>query len=149
MSKLPLLFIAVVVLIVVLATRQYWQKKQQDAENDRAPVRSVQVEVVDKREVLAPNRRSRQREEIVAEEKRYEVYFRPLSSGIEIKNSLGLSGGNEIKSGSEIKMVLPQQEYNRIEQGAQGILRLQGTRYIGLSRMPRILDAYPAGKQII
>ncbi|WP_038930602.1 DUF2500 family protein, partial [Yersinia pestis] len=34
-------------------------------------------------------------------------------------------------SGSEIKMVLPQQEYNRIEQGAQGILRLQGTRYIG------------------
>ncbi|WP_016598983.1 DUF2500 family protein, partial [Yersinia pestis] len=104
MSKLPLLFIAVVVLIVVLATRQYWQKKQQDAENDRAPVRSVQVEVVDKREVLAPNRRSRQREEIVAEEKRYEVYFRPLSSGIEIKNSLGLSGGNEIKSGSEIKM---------------------------------------------
>ncbi len=54
MSKLPLLFIAVVVLIVVLATRQYWQKKQQDAENDRAPVRSVQVEVVDKREVLAP-----------------------------------------------------------------------------------------------
>ncbi|WP_016596341.1 DUF2500 domain-containing protein, partial [Yersinia pestis] len=112
-------------------TRQYWQKKQQDAENDRAPVRSVQVEVVDKREVLAPNRRSRQREEIVAEEKRYEVYFRPLSSGIEIKNSLGLSGGNEIKSGSEIKMVLPQQEYNRIEQGAQGILRLQGTRYIG------------------
>ncbi|KJG83379.1 DUF2500 domain-containing protein, partial [Yersinia pestis] len=130
MSKLPLLFIAVVVLIVVLATRQYWQKKQQDAENDRAPVRSVQVEVVDKREVLAPNRRSRQREEIVAEEKRYEVYFRPLSSGIEIKNSLGLSGGNEIKSGSEIKMVLPQQEYNRIEQGTQGILRLQGTQGI-------------------
>ncbi|BFI59904.1 membrane protein [Yersinia pseudotuberculosis] len=131
MSKLPLLFIAVVVLIVVLATRQYWQKKQQDEENDRAPVRSVQVEVVDKREVLAPNRRSRQREEIVAEEKRYEVYFRPLSRGIEIKNSLELSGGNEIKSGSEIKMVLPQQEYNHIEQGAQGILRLQGTRYIG------------------
>ncbi|CRY15364.1 Protein of uncharacterised function (DUF2500) [Yersinia enterocolitica] len=118
MNKPPLLFIAVVVLIVVLATRQYWQKKRQDAENDRSPVRSLQVEVIDKREVLAPNRRSRQREEIVAEEKRYEVYFQPLLSGVEVKKS------------NEIKIVLPQQEYNRIEQGAKGTLRLQGTRYI-------------------
>lgn len=121
MNKPPLLFIAVVVLIMVLATRQYWQKKRQDAENDRSPVRSLQVEVIDKREVLAPNRRSRQREEIVAEEKRYEVYFQPLLSGIEVKKS------------NEIKMVLPQQEYNRIEQGAKGTLRLQGTRYISFA----------------
>lgn len=88
MNKPPLLFIAVVVLIVVLATRQYWQKKRQDAENDRSPVRSLQVEVIDKREVLAPNRRSRQREEIVAEEKRYEVYFQPLLSGVEVKRAM-------------------------------------------------------------
>ncbi|AJI84971.1 DUF2500 domain-containing protein [Yersinia enterocolitica] len=121
MNKPPLLFIAVVVLIVVLATRQYWQKKRQDAENDRSPVRSLQVEVIDKREVLAPNRRSRQREEIVAEEKRYEVYFQPLLSGVEVKKS------------NEIKIVLPQQEYNRIEQGAKGTLRLQGTRYISFA----------------
>ncbi|MHA3361723.1 DUF2500 domain-containing protein [Yersinia enterocolitica] len=121
MNKPPLLFIAMVVLIVVLATRQYWQKKRQDAENDRSPVRSLQVEVIDKREVLAPNRRSRQREEIVAEEKRYEVYFQPLLSGIEVKKS------------NEIKIVLPQQEYNRVEQGAKGTLRLQGTRYISFA----------------
>ncbi|HEN3289854.1 TPA: DUF2500 domain-containing protein [Yersinia enterocolitica] len=121
MNKPPLLFIAVVVLIVVLATRQYWQNKRQDAENDRSPVRSLQVEVIDKREVLAPNRRSRQREEIVAEEKRYEVYFQPLLNGIEVKKS------------NEIKIVLPQQEYNRIEQGAKGTLRLQGTRYISFA----------------
>ncbi|WP_174848145.1 DUF2500 domain-containing protein [Yersinia artesiana] len=121
MNKPPLIFIAVVVLIVVLATRQYWQKKRQDAENDRSPVRSLQVEVIDKREVLAPNRRSRQREEIVAEEKRYEVYFQPLLSGIEVKKN------------NEIKIVLPLQEYNRIEQGAKGTLRLQGTRYIGFT----------------
>lgn len=121
MSKPPLLLIAVVVLIAVLATRQYWQKKRQDAENDRSPVRSLQVEVVEKREVLTPNRRSRQREEIVAEEKRYEVYFQPLISGLEMKND------------SKIKMILPEPEYNRIEQGAQGTLRLQGTRYIGFT----------------
>lgn len=121
MNKPPLLFIAVVVLIVVLATRQYWQKKRQNAENDRSPVRSLQVEVFDKREVLAPDRRSRQREEIVAEEKRYEVYFQPLLSGMEVKKS------------NEIKIVVPQQEYNRIEQGAKGALRLQGTRYISFT----------------
>ncbi|EPZ8124834.1 DUF2500 domain-containing protein [Yersinia enterocolitica] len=121
MNKPPLLFIAVVVLIVVLATRQYWQKKRQNAENDRSPVCSLQVEVIDKREVLAPNRRSRQREEIVAEEKRYEVYFQSLLSGVEVKKS------------NEIKIVLPQQEYNRIEQGAKGTLRLQGTRYISFA----------------
>ena len=121
MNKPPLLFIAVVVLIVVLATRQYWQKKRQDAENDRSPVRSLQVEVFDKREVLAPDRRSRQREEIVAEEKRYEVYFQPLLNGMEVKKS------------NEIKIVVPQQEYNRIEQGAKGTLRLQGTRYISFT----------------
>ncbi|MEQ9722808.1 DUF2500 domain-containing protein [Yersinia alsatica] len=118
MNRPPLLFIAVVVLIAVLATRQYWQKKRQEAENDRSPVRSLQVEVINKREVLAPNRRSRQREEIVAEEKRYEVDFRPVFSEVVSKN------------GGEIKMILPLQEYNRIEQGAQGTLRLQGTRYI-------------------
>lgn len=118
MNRPPLLFIAVVVLIAVLATRQYWQKKRQEAENDCSPVRSLQVEVINKREVLAPNRRSRQREEIVAEEKRYEVDFRTVFSEIASKNN------------SEIKMILPLQEYNRIEQGAQGTLRLQGTRYI-------------------
>lgn len=121
MSKPLLLLIAVVVLIAVLATRQYWQKKKQDAENDRSPVRSLQVEVAEKREVLAPNRRSRQREEIVAEEKRYEVYFQPLLSSIDASTD------------SKIKMIVPQQEFNRIEQGAKGTLRLQGTRYIGFA----------------
>lgn len=121
MNKLPLLFIAVVVLIVVLATRQYWQKKRQDAENDRSSVRSIQVEVLDKREVLAPNRRSRQREEIVAEEKRYEVYFRPLLSTV------------EVNKGSNIPIILPQPEYNSIALGAKGTLRLQGTRYISFT----------------
>ncbi|MFA3780355.1 DUF2500 domain-containing protein [Yersinia sp. 1652 StPb PI] len=121
MNKPPLLLIAVVVLIAVLATRQYWQKKRQDTENDRALVRSLHVEVINKREVLAPNRRSRQREEIVAEEKRYEVTFQPLISSI------------EVKSNREIKMILPQQAYNTIVQGAQGTLRLQGSRYIGFT----------------
>lgn len=96
-------------------------EKKQDAENDRSPVRSLQVEVAEKREVLAPNRRSRQREEIVAEEKRYEVYFQPLLSSIDASTD------------SKIKMIVPQQEFNRIEQGAKGTLRLQGTRYIGFA----------------
>ncbi|CNL28055.1 DUF2500 family protein [Yersinia aldovae] len=136
MNKPPLLFIAVVIVIVVLASRQYWQKKQQETENDRAAVRSLQVDVSDKKKVLAPNRRSRQREEIVAEEKRYEVYFRPSVNSMGIKNGIDIKGGNEAKNGSGIKMVLPQQEYNRIELGAQGTLQLQGNRYIAFTPNP-------------
>ncbi|AJI96367.1 hypothetical protein BD65_1725 [Yersinia ruckeri] len=112
MNKPPLIFIVVVALIVILATRQYWQKRRQDAENDKLPVRSLQVEVSNKREILSPNRRSRQREEIVAEDKNYEVSFRSLLSG------------------SELNIKLAREEYQRINPGTQGTLQLQGTRYI-------------------
>lgn len=119
MSKPPLFFIAVVVLIAVLATRQYLNKRREDAENDRSPVRSLQVEVSAKREFPVPNRRSRQRENIVAEDMRYEVYFRPLLGG------------------SEIKMPLSQQQYQQIDKGTQGTLSLQGTRFISFTVKPQ------------
>lgn len=112
MSKPPLFFVAVIALIAVLATRQYLNKRRQDADNDHQPVRSLQVEVSAKREFPSPDRRSRQREDIVVEDMRYEVYFRPLAGG------------------SEIKVPLPQQIYHQIDKGEKGTLRLQGTRFI-------------------
>ncbi len=115
MSKPPLFFVAVIVLIAVLATRQYLNKRRQDAENDRAPVRSLQVEVSAKREFPYPNRRSRQRENIAAEDMRYEVVFRPLAGG------------------SEIKMPLPQTQYHQIDKGERGTLSLQGTRFVSFT----------------
>lgn len=115
MSKPPLFFIAAIALIAVLATRQYLNQRRQNAENDRSPVCTLQVKVSDKREFPSPNRRSRQRENIVAEDIRYEVVFRPLTGG------------------SEIKMLLPQQQYNQIDKGAQGTLSLQGTRFVSFT----------------
>lgn len=115
MSKPPLFFVAVIALIAVLATRQYLNKRRQDADNDRQPVRTLQVEVSAKREFPSPNRRSRQRENIVVEDMRYEVYFRPLTGG------------------SEIKIPLPQQQYNQIDKGEKGTLSLQGTRFISFT----------------
>lgn len=47
----------------------------------------------------------------MAEDMRYEMYFRPLTGG------------------SEIKMPLPQQQYNQIDKGERGTLSLQGTRF--------------------
>lgn len=49
MSKPPLFFVAVIALIAVLATQRYFKQRQREAENDRAPMRSLQVTVSDKR----------------------------------------------------------------------------------------------------
>lgn len=62
MSKPPLFFIAVIALIAVLATHRYFNQRRMDAENDRAPLRSLQVKVSDKREFPVAATRSRQRE---------------------------------------------------------------------------------------
>lgn len=58
MSKPPLFFVAVIALIAVLATRQYLNKRRQDADNDRQPVRTLQVEISAKREFPSPDRKS-------------------------------------------------------------------------------------------
>ena len=47
MSKPPLFFVAVIALIAVLATQRYFKQRQQEAENDRAPMRSLQVTLSD------------------------------------------------------------------------------------------------------
>ncbi|MBW7981203.1 DUF2500 domain-containing protein [Enterobacillus tribolii] len=112
MSKPPLIFAVVVVIIAVLATQRYMQKRRQDAVNDASPVRTLQAEVSAKREFPAPNRRSRQREVIAAEEMRYEVYFRPLSGG------------------AEMMFALPEKTYHDMDKGMRGELSVQGTRFV-------------------
>lgn len=112
MSKPPLIFVIVVVVIAVLATQRYMQKRRQDEVNDASPVRTLRVEVEAKREFPAPDRRSRQREVIAGEEMRYEVSFRPLSGG------------------DNWVFALPQKTYNAMGNGMQGELRVQGTRFV-------------------
>ncbi|MEG1654241.1 DUF2500 domain-containing protein [Hafnia paralvei] len=113
MSKPPLIFVVIVAVIVVFAAQRFMQQRRQNAINDAAPINTQKVEVSAKREFPAPNRRSRQREVIAGEDMRYEVYFKPLIGG------------------SELKFIVPETTYHQIDKGAVGKLSTQGTRFIG------------------
>ncbi len=115
MSKPPLIFIIVLAIIAVLATRQFIKQRREVAVNDASPERSLQVEVKTKREFPAPNRRSRQREVIAGEEMRYEVLLHPLNGA------------------SDIKVQLKEAEYHQLDKGARGELKMQGTRFISFT----------------
>jgi hypothetical protein len=118
MSKPPLFFIAVIALIAVLATQRYFNQRRSEAENDRAPVRSLQVRVSEKREFPVAKTRAPQRETMVNEPMYYEVVFSPLDGG------------------EDIRLRLKQWQYNPIEKGAQGTLSMQGTRYLSFTAQP-------------
>lgn len=110
--KPPLIFLIVIALIAVLATRQFIKQRRENAVNDASPIRSIVVEVKTKREYRAPDRRSRQREHIPVEDMRYEAWFHPLD-------------GEE-----DIKLVLNAGDYHQMDKGSRGKLEVQGTRFI-------------------
>lgn len=118
MSKPPLIFVIVLAIIAVLATRQFIKQRREGAMNDAAPPRSLQVEVSSKREFPAPNRRSRQREVIAGEEMRYEVLFHPLNGA------------------RDIRVQLKEREYHQLDKGTRGELTMQGTRFICFTPLP-------------
>lgn len=115
MSKPPLIFIIVLAIIAVLASRQFIKQRRENAANDAAAVRSLQAEVRDKREFPAPDRRSRQREVIAGEEMRYEAWFHPLNGA------------------ADIRLRVTAKDYQRMENGAKGELKVQGTRFISFT----------------
>ena len=115
LMKPPVIFILAVALIAILATRQYIKQRQENAANDASPVRSLLAEVTNKHEFLAPDRHSRQRDEIVAENVRYKVWFRPKGED-----------DDRVFSVSE-------QDYQRIRLGDRGELKVQGTRFISFT----------------
>jgi len=110
--KPPIIFFVVVALIAVLATRQFIKQRRENAANDASPVRTLMVEVKTKREYLAPDRRSRQRDQIPVEDKRYEAWFHPLNGA------------------EDIKLALSASDYHQIDKGSRGELQVQGTRFI-------------------
>lgn len=109
---MKVIFFIVLAIIAVLATRQFIKQRREVAVNDASPVRSLPAEVKAKREVPVPNRRSRQREVIPVEDKRYEAWFHPLNGA------------------GDFKLVLKEQDYRQIDQGEKGQLKVQGTRFI-------------------
>lgn len=112
---MKVIFFIVLAIIAVLATRQFIKQRREVAVNDASPVRSIPAEVKAKREVPMPNRRSRQREVIPVEDKRYEAWFHPLNGA------------------GDFKLVLKEQDYRQIDQGEKGKLKVQGTRFISFS----------------
>lgn len=112
---MKLLFFVVLAVIAVLATRQFCKQRREAAVNDASPVRTLQAEVKAKREVPMPNRRSRQREVIAVEDMRYEAWFHPLNGA------------------GDFKLVLKEKDYNLIDKGERGQLKVQGTRFISFS----------------
>ena len=79
----------------MLATQRYFKQRQQEAENDRAPMRSLQVTVSDKRSF--PVAKTPQREPLVNEPMYYEVVF------------------STNQGGENITLRLKQWQYNPIE----------------------------------
>lgn len=118
MSKPPLIFFIVLAIIAVLATRQFIKQRRETAVNDASPVRSLSVEVKTKRDFPSPNRRSRQREEIVAEDMKYEAWFHPLNGA------------------SDIKVTVNANQYHQIDKGAKGELKMKGTRFVSFTPAP-------------
>lgn len=117
--KPQLIFFILFALIAVLAARQFVKQRREVAVNDASPQRSLQVGVKSKREFPAPNRRSRQREQIPVEDMRYEVGFHPLNGA------------------GDFTLKVAAAEYHKIDKGEQGELTLQGTRFISFTPVQR------------
>ncbi|QHM77257.1 hypothetical protein C7M52_03253 [Mixta theicola] len=115
MSKPPLIFLIVLAIIAVLASRQFIKQRREAAQNEAAPLRSLLVEVKEKRAAPVTDRRSRQREAIAGEEMRYEAWFQPLNGA------------------AEIKLKVTAAAWQQLDKGVEGELQVQGTRFISFT----------------
>ncbi|PAV04129.1 hypothetical protein CBG25_07605 [Arsenophonus sp. ENCA] len=107
------IFVITIIIIIMLATKRFFDQRRQDVINDNSPIISYQVEVIDKKDYPYPNMRSRQREVVTPETFRYEIYFQRLSASEVIKIFLK-----------------KENEYNAIKKGDRGTLYMQGTRFV-------------------
>lgn len=107
------IFVITIIIIIMLATKRFFDQRRQDVINDNSPIISYQVEVIDKIDYPYPNMRSRQREVVTPETFRYEIYFQRLSASEVIKIFLK-----------------KEKEYNAIKKGDRGTLYMQGTRFV-------------------
>ncbi len=115
--KPSLIFFISLAIIAVLATRQFVRQRQEVAVNDASPVRSLPAEVKAKRQSPVASRHSRQRETIPVEEMRYEAWFHPLNGA------------------GDFKLVLKAKDFQQIEQGEKGELKIKGTRFISFNAL--------------
>ena len=60
MNKAAILGIAVLIIIIASATYRFFEQRKQRISDDNAPVKLYMVEVIDKKEIAANERRSRE-----------------------------------------------------------------------------------------
>jgi len=119
MSKMPFFLIIIIAIIVIAASFRFVQQRRENASNDAAPQLQKQVEITNKREKPANDRRSRQREVTPAgETMRYEASFKPLQGGL------------------EMTFRLEEVDYHRLTVGEKGVLVYQGTRFVRFEAQP-------------
>lgn len=112
----PILLIIVLAIIAVLATKRFFDQRKQNEINDNAVPTQYSVIVETKKDYPYPNMRSRERDVVSPETFRYEIYFKPLNHA------------------DIIKVIVNETEYRSIDEGSQGILHMQGTRFIRFDR---------------
>ncbi|AOV95620.1 hypothetical protein A9798_00785 [Edwardsiella hoshinae] len=113
MSRPPLFFIIVVVVIALLAAQRFVQQRRQNAADAAAVAHSFRATLTEKQALPSPLR-SRQREEIVAETLRYRLRFTTTD-------------------GSTLSFTLPERACAELAPGMQGMLRVQGSRFISFT----------------
>lgn len=114
MNKAAILGIAVLIIIIASATYRFFEQRKQRISDDNAPVKLYMVDVIDKREVVANERRSRENDVNGPETTHYyQVTFRLTTD-----------------SRKDLVLKIDKSSYQDIEPKMKGRLFMQGSRFV-------------------
>ncbi|MBG3011617.1 DUF2500 family protein [Proteus faecis] len=114
MNKAAILGIAVLIIIIASATYRFFEQRKQRISDDNAPVTLYMVEVIDKKEIAANERRSRENDVTGPEITHYyQVTFRLTTD-----------------DRKDLVLKIDKSAYQNIELEMKGRLFMQGSRFI-------------------
>ncbi|MFB0772275.1 DUF2500 domain-containing protein [Proteus cibi] len=114
MNKAAILGIAVLIIIIASATYRFFEQRKQRMSDDNSPVKLYMVEIIDKKEIAANERRSRENDVNGPENTHYyQVTFRLTT--------------DERK---DLVLKIDKASYQDIELEMKGRLFMQGSRFI-------------------
>lgn len=114
MNKAAILGIAVLVIIIASATYRFFEQRKQRISDDNSPVTLYMVEVIDKKEVAANERRSRENDVNGPETTYYyQVTFRLTTD-----------------DRKDLVLKMDKSAYQDIEPEMKGRLFMQGSRFV-------------------
>ncbi|MBG2915605.1 MULTISPECIES: DUF2500 domain-containing protein [Proteus] len=114
MNKAAILGIAVLVIIIASATYRFFEQRKQRISDDNSPVTLYMVEVIDKKEVAANERRSRENDVNGPETTYYyQVTFRLTTD-----------------DRKDLVLKIDKSAYQDIEPEMKGRLFMQGSRFV-------------------